>query len=163
GNAVTNISIDQTDKKLIYLNLAGQKPVGSVGREYKLRINNLKSSSSSGNIQINSGAGSYILLTGSAQNLSGLYVYPSPVKINGGEGELTFANLPPKVKISIWTLTGMRVADLEGTNGSGGLQYDLKNENGELISSGIYLFRIVQMDDSNNEIDEKIGKFAVIK
>jgi len=163
GNAVTNISVDQTDKKIIYLNLAGQKPVGSVGREYRLRINNLKSSSSSGNIQINSGAGSYILLTGSAQNLSGLYVYPSPVKINGGEGELTFANLPPKVKISIWTLTGMRVADLEGTNGSGGLQYDLKNENGELISSGIYLFRIVQMDDSNNEIDEKIGKFAVIK
>ncbi len=162
-NAVTNISIDQTDKKIIYLNLNGQKPVGSVGREYRLRIENLKSSSSSGNLQINSGAGSYILLTGFAQNLSGLYVYPSPVKINGGEGELTFANLPQKVKISIWTLTGMRVADLEGTNGSGGLQYNLKNENGELISSGIYLFRIVQIDDSNNEIDEKIGKFAVIK
>ncbi|MGE5848372.1 MAG: S8 family serine peptidase [Ignavibacteria bacterium] len=162
-NAVTNINIDLTDKKIVYLDLAGQKPVGSVGREYRLRIENLKSSSSSGNIEINSGAGSYILLTGSAQNLSGLYVYPSPVKINGGEGELTFANLPQKVKISIWTLTGMRVADLEGTNGSGGLQYNLKNENGELISSGIYLFRIVQMDDLNNEIDEKIGKFAVIK
>ncbi|MGE5812529.1 MAG: S8 family peptidase, partial [Ignavibacteria bacterium] len=162
-NGVTNINIDQTDKKIIYLNLNGQKPVGSVGLEYRLRIENLKSSSSSGYIQINSGAGSYILLTGFAQNLSGLYVYPSPVKISGGEGELTFANLPQKVKISIWTLTGMRVADLEGTNGSGGMQYNLKNENGELISSGIYLFRIVQMDDLNNEIDEKIGKFAIIK
>ncbi|HVO76195.1 MAG TPA: hypothetical protein VMT35_19375, partial [Ignavibacteriaceae bacterium] len=162
-NAVTKISFDRSDKKIIYLDLTGQKPVGSVGREYRLRIENIKSSSSSGNIEINPGAGSYILLTGFAQNLSKLYVYPSPVKISGGEGEMTFANLPRKVKISIWTLSGIRVADLEGTDGSGGLRYNLKNESGETLSSGIYLFRIVQIDDSNNEIDEKIGKFAVVK
>ncbi len=162
-NAVTNISIDQSNKKIIYLDLSGQKPVGSVGREYRLKIENLKSSSSTGNLQINSGAGSYIMLTGFAENLSGLYVYPSPAKINGGEGEMIFANLPQKVKVSIWTLSGKRVAEVEGNNGSGGLHYDLKDQDGETLSTGVYLFRIIQMDDSNNEIDEKIGKFAVIK
>jgi subtilisin family serine protease len=162
-NTVSGVIVDQQNKKIIYLNLEGQKPVGSVGREYRLKIENLRSSAATGNLQINSGAGSYIMLTNFAENLSGLYVYPSPAKINGGEGEIIFANLPQKVKVIIWTLSGKRVAEIEGTNGSGGLHYNLKDENGETISSGIYLFRIIQMDDLNNEVDEKIGKFAVIK
>jgi hypothetical protein len=76
---------------------------------------------------------------------------------------MIFANLPQRVKISIWTVNGNRIAELHETIVNGGLSYNLQDENGQKLSSGIYLYRIIQLDDLNNEIDEKIGKFAVVK
>ena len=53
--------------------------------------------------------------------------------------------------------------ELEENNGDGGIDYNLKDEDGNELSTGIYIFRVVQMDNSNNEISNKLGKFAVIK
>ncbi len=41
-NKVTSAKIDGNDNKIVYLNLKGQKPVGSVGREYVLQLKNIK-------------------------------------------------------------------------------------------------------------------------
>ena len=37
-NKVTSVDVDASDPKVIYLNLKGNKPVGSIGKEYRLRI-----------------------------------------------------------------------------------------------------------------------------
>jgi len=150
--------VDAADKKIVYLNLKGNKPVGSIGKEYKLRILNLTSSDG---ISINSGAGSYIVLTGYAEDLSDVYVYPNPAKVV--LGKMTFANLPKRAKIIIWKLDGTRINELEETDGNGGVDYDMKDDSGKELGSGIYIFRVVRLDDSNNEVEEKIGKFAVIR
>ena len=162
-NKVTSISVDDNDPKVIYLNLKGQKPVGSIGKEYVLRIKNVRSSSSSGNIEINSGAGSYIVLTGFAKDLSDVYVYPNPVKIVDANSKITFANLPNSVKITIWTINGTKCSEVKENDGNGGVDFNLRNFDGELLSSGIYIYRVVIIDNSGNEGEEKIGKFAVIK
>ena len=162
-NKVSSIRVDDTNKKVIYLNLEGQKPVGSVGKEYVLRIENVRSSTGTGNIKINSGAGSYIVLTGFSKDLSGVYVYPNPVKIGNGETKLTFANLPQYAKITIWDLEGIKVGEIDENDGNGGVDYNLKNLSGEYLGSGIYIYRIVMLDELNNEGKEKIGKFAVIR
>jgi hypothetical protein len=52
------------------------------------------SSMAFGNIKINSGTGSYIILTSFTLDLSTVYIYPSPVKLKDGTGKVTFANLP---------------------------------------------------------------------
>ncbi|MDR3627654.1 MAG: T9SS type A sorting domain-containing protein, partial [Ignavibacteriaceae bacterium] len=161
-NHVSAVQVDGSDSKKIYLSFAGQKPVGSVGIEYNLSIKNLISSAASGNIKINSGAGGSIVLSGFAKDLSGVYVYPSPVKISGG-AKMTFANLPQRVKIVIFNLSGKRMNEIDAVTGNGGADYNLKDENGNYLSSGVYLYRIARLDSQNNEVEEKIGKFAVIK
>ncbi len=161
ANSVESIDFDASDKHTIYLNLKHEKPVGSIGKEYRLHVKNVYSSQNSGKLKINEEAGSYIVLTGYKDNLSDLYVYPSPAKINGGSGKITFANLPQRAKITIFTLEGKQVKTIEETDGNGGVDYDLRDESGRLINSGVYIYRIVRLDDSNSEVEEKLGKFAV--
>lgn len=162
-NHVSSVTIDPIDTRTIYLNLNNQKPVGSVGMEYVLRINNLLSDNLSGSIPINKGAGSYIILSSFTKNLSDVYVYPNPVRVDDNILKLTFANLPKRAKITIWTIDGKKVNELEEEDGNGGLDYNLKDEEGQGIGSGIYIYRIIQFDDKKNETEEKIGKFAVIR
>ncbi len=162
-NNISKIEVDPTDKKTIYVYLDKTKPIGAIGREYRLHILNLISSSETGSLQINSGAGSYIVLTDFADNLSEIYVYPNPFKINGDEKKITFANLPKKAKIVIFKLTGEKVNELEENNGDGGTEFNLKDLHGNEISSGVYIYRIVRLDNSNNEVEQKLGKFAVVK
>ncbi len=162
-NKVSDVRIDASDNKVIYLDLKSQKPVGSIGKEYVLRIENVFSDLATGNILIRSGAGSYIVLTGFANDLSDVYVYPNPAREGESQGFITFANLPQRAKITIWDINGIRVKELEELDGNGGVDFDLTNEFGEKISTGVYIYRVVMIDDQNNEGEEKLGKFAVIK
>ncbi|MGB5892775.1 MAG: T9SS type A sorting domain-containing protein, partial [Ignavibacteriaceae bacterium] len=162
-NKVTSITIDENNNKSILINLNGQKPVGSIGKEYVLRVKNIKSSSSSGNIGINSGAGSYIVLTGFANDLSDVYAYPNPAEIGTGITKITFANLPQYANITIWTLDGTKVGEVEENDGNGGADFNLSDFSGAFLASGIYIYRIVMLDEFDNESDEKIGKFAVVR
>jgi hypothetical protein len=162
ANSVETVEIDPTGL-VVYLNLEKKKPVGSVGIQYRLKIVNVISSIESGNLPIAPETGSYIVLTGITQNLANIYVYPSPVKLSNGSGKLTFANLPQKVKIIIFNINGNKISEIEESTTTGGVDYNLRNQNNELISSGIYLYRIVRFDSTNNEVEERIGKFAVIK
>jgi hypothetical protein len=160
-NHVASVEVDNSNKKIIYLNLDGSRPVGSIGREYRLRIENLISSSGTGSLTINSGAGSYVVLTSFARDLSDVYVYPNPS--NSSSEKITFANLPRRAKIIIFNLNGARINEIEETDGNGGVDFNLSYSTGEKLSSGIYIYRIVMLDDSDNEVEEKIGKFAVMR
>ncbi|UCH65072.1 MAG: T9SS type A sorting domain-containing protein, partial [Ignavibacterium sp.] len=162
-NRASSVAVDETNKNIIYVNLKGQKPVGSIGREYVLQIKDVYSSMESGSIKINSGAGSFLVLTGFASDLSDVYVYPNPAAIGTGGSNITFANLPQLASISIWNLDGIKVAEVEETDGNGGAQYNLKDLSGDYLSSGVYIYRVIMLDESNNEKDEKIGKFAVVR
>lgn len=161
--AITTVSIDQNDKRNVILNWENQKPVSSVGREYVLKINNLKSSTQTGYLPIATGAGSYVVLTSFAKDLSDVFVYPQPARLGNGNNKITFANLPSKAKIIIFNLDGKQIADLEENNGDGGVDFNLTDINGKPLSSGIYIYRIVQFDSSGNEVEERIGKFAVVR
>jgi subtilisin family serine protease len=161
-NKATSVSVDASNKKMVNISLNGQKPVGSIGREYVLRVKDIFSAATTGSLKINEGAGSYIVLSSFANDLSDVYVYPNPVKPSSGEA-LTFANLPRYAQITIWTVDGTKIGEIEESDGNGGVTFDLKDLNGNTVSSGIYIYRIVMTDASKNEQEEKLGKFAVIK
>lgn len=161
SNKVTSVIMDPNDSKVIYLDLTNQKPVGSIGREYVLHVYNLISNITSGSVPINKGAGSFVVLSTYARDLSGVYVYPNPTK--EGTEKITFANLPQRAKITIWTIDGILVNEIEETDGNGGVDFNLTDISGNRISSGVYIYRIVQLDDIRNEGKEKLGKFAVVR
>jgi subtilisin family serine protease len=161
-NKASSINVDATDKKIVNISLKGEKPVGSIGREYVLRVKNIFSSATTGSLKMNEGAGSYIVLSSFANDLSDVYVYPNPVNPTSGE-TLTFANLPRYAQISIWTIDGTKIGEIEESDGNGGVTFNLQDLSGNALSTGIYFYRIVMLDDSKNEQEEKLGKFAVIR
>jgi len=115
-NKASSVKVDGNDKRIISISLEGEKPIGSIGLEYILRIINIASSTATGSIPINTGAGSYIVLSNFAKDLSDVYVYPNPANVNDGVGTITFANLPQRAKITIWTLNGTQVNDKSKRN-----------------------------------------------
>ncbi len=161
-NLINKIYFDDNRRNIIYIDLNGGKPIGSVGIEYVLKLNNITSDSSSGLLKIKEGAGSYVVFNKNLDNLSNLYIYPNPIKTNS-HNHLTFANLTKRTKIQILDLNGNLLNEFETINNSGGANFDLTDKNNNKLGSGIYIYRVISLDDSRNEIETKIGKFAVIR
>lgn len=160
NNTLEHLTFYNNDPKSVLITT--QKPFGSIGREYILKINDVLSSPETGFLPISKFSGSEIVLSAPAENLDDIYVYPNPVNSNSNSA-LTFANLPPRVNIYIYTVDGTFVKYLTEDDGNGGLDWNLLNSNDQNISSGIYIYRAISMDNFNNKLQEKIGKFAVIK
>jgi hypothetical protein len=101
-------------------------------------------------------------------------VYPNPlfayniatsydVTKNPDDPFVTFTNLPEKVTVKIYSLSGSLLRTLTEVDKQSGvsspfLQWDLKNEKGLRVASGMYLAIV-----SSPEFGEKILKFAIIQ
>jgi hypothetical protein len=99
----------------------------------------------------------YTLMATPAQTLTESYAYPNPFKPGEGHTNVTFTNLASDCTIKIFTLTGDAVRTILETDGDGVATWDVKNEAGEDVASGLYLFVIKSADDL------KRGKLVVIR
>jgi len=81
------------------------------------------------------------------------------------ERKIRFTNLPRKCKISIFSLTGELIFEINHNNQfSGNEWWDLRTINNQEIAPGLYLYHIQNIDSNNGKsIDEIVGKFAVIR
>ncbi len=160
ANKANSVSFVEGEKNSIIIKT--DKPIASVGKEYRLKLQNISSSAATGGIKINDETGSYLILSSYASQLNDIYVYPSPVKLKENN-QITFANLTKRAKIIIFNLSGNKITELSEENGDGGVSWNLKSDDGNYINTGVYFYRVVSIDDNNNETETKIGKFAVIK
>jgi photosystem II stability/assembly factor-like uncharacterized protein len=95
-----------------------------------------------------------------------IYVYPNPLRreagIAGSEGEeVIWTNLPPLSKIEVFTLAGDHVATLpeESSPQQGGNIYWItRNDAEELLSAGIYIWRVIMP-----ERGDFWGKLVIIR
>ena len=162
-NNILDIQMNPANPNSIFIYMDGKHPVGSIGIEYKLKVNNLLSSKLSGGLMINNNAGSYIVLANNSDNLSNVYVYPNPANIAIGQDKITFANVSNRIKISIFTMSGKKISEFTANTQNGGVSYLLRDSYGNLLNSGVYIYRMVRLNELNNEVEEKLGKFAVIR
>ncbi len=139
-----------------------ENPIGAVGKKYLLTISNVKSSRNYGNILINEGSGSQIMLVTSKDNLADAYVFPNPVNENNSEN-ITFANLTKRYKIMIFNLSGDLVQTISANNSPGAFVWNLMDKNGRKIPSGVYIYYIEKLDENDNILETKTNKFAVVK
>lgn len=77
---------------------------------------------------------------------------PNPFDLSSGEGTLTFFGMPSDATLRIYDFGGNLVYKVVG-----GYTWDGRNMDGEMVSSGAYIFHI------ESEGEEFIGRFAVIK
>lgn len=106
---------------------------------------------------------SYGLLAIPDADLNPVYAYPVPFRPNSGNAArygtwaqgVTFTSLPGYGKINIYTVLGQLVRELPVTGVT--RQWDVKNSEGELVASGVYLWEV------NAGGSRKTGKLVVIK
>ncbi len=99
----------------------------------------------------------FTLMATAATSLTQAYVFPNPFKPSEGHTTLTFTNISSDCTIKVFTLTGDLVKTIRVSGGTGQATWDVRNEAGESLASGLYLFVITSADD------KKSGKFAVIR
>ena len=99
----------------------------------------------------------YTLMATPAFSLADAYAFPNPFKPSEGHTQITFTNLASICTIKIFTLTGDLVKTMVANDGSGQAAWNAKNDAGESVVSGLYLFVI----DSGQDV--KRGKLVIIK
>jgi len=100
-------------------------------------------------------AGGLFLVGCSTNSLSS--PFPDPYDAGQGHTQIAFTDLPAVCTIEIYTLSGDLVKSISETDGDGLTSWDLTNNAGEAIDSGIYNY-VVKSADSNQQ-----GKLVVTK
>ena len=99
----------------------------------------------------------YVTLVTAANGLSAVRVYPSPWKsTEHADKDIIFDGLPPNSTVKIFTVTGQHVITLQATTSQA--NWKLKNDHGENVASGIYLYLI-----TDDQVGKLRGKIAVIR
>jgi hypothetical protein len=69
-----------------------------------------------------------------------------------------FANLTREATITVYTAAGRFVNTLTESDGDGGVDWNLRDNGGNLVLPGIYLFKV-----EAEGVEEFLGKFSVLE
>ena len=102
--------------------------------------------------------GSYV-----STNLDSVNAYPNPFNPGTAFGSVfKVLNIPTDCELTIYTISGEKVKTLKETDmtapNSGWIEWDGKNESGEVIAQGVYVYVLKSPDGS-----KKIGKIGLVK
>jgi hypothetical protein len=92
-----------------------------------------------------------------SQNLDNVVVYPNPFEPKLGHTKVTFDNLTGYVRIKIYKKTGELIYEKVTSTTDGRADWNLINNDGSGVASGIYLYLISSGDSKCS------GKIAVLK
>jgi subtilisin family serine protease len=154
GMTVVKAEAVGPDYQAVRLHLAGKIAWGAVGKPLTIRVSGLVSARG---MAIQPGRGDAIQLLFAAANLDRVHTFPNPFRQGVDTQGITFANLTPEAEIRIMTTEGRTLRLLYESNGDGGLEWDVCDEQGHPVPSGIYIYRIL----SSGMV--KLGKLAVVR
>ena len=96
-------------------------------------------------------------------NLDKVIFVPNPYRLNGGASSMEFRNLPHRATIRIYNSTGDLIKQIDHRNNTSIQRWDGRNEAGEQISPGIYVYHIEVLREGQRGKKSVSGKFAVIR
>lgn len=104
-------------------------------------------------------------------NLTMVDVVPNPYNINAAEyqfpsepDKILFVNLSAYCTITIYTVQGNKVTTLYHTSGSASEPWNQRTDWNQYVTSGVYIYRVVGLDENQNPNgDEAVGKFVIIR
>jgi len=145
--------VDENDPKKVILVLNKNNRLGSLGVSYFINVNNLLDKNG---ISLEPGNGDRLAINTDVNELSNVIVYPNPYSRQSANNLIMFANLPKDCEVHIYSASGKYLEKLTVTNNTGGVEWKLKTESGDVIATGIYFF-IAKFGDQ-----EFKGKFLII-
>jgi len=90
-------------------------------------------------------------------NVDKAHIYPNPCNIRDGCSAVTFTLLTLRAQIDVYTVSGERVKRIEKVTNIDSIGWDLRNDSGRAVASGLYLYLI------RGENSTKRGKFILIR
>lgn len=151
---ITACNVDPEDARRVVLQVAHIAPLGGQDAHHIILVSGIRAEDGTALVP---GRGDRLALRLAQSDLSRVFTYPNPFRLDGGLARLTFANLTEKATISIATLEGRVIRVLEETDGNGGMFWDGKDANGHLVGSGVYLYLVT------NGREQVMGKLAVVR
>jgi len=91
-------------------------------------------------------------------NLGKAHCYPNPYKPSAGHSRVTFSRLTHYTKLQVYNVAGELVYNTEGDTPTGELAWDVRNNSGDKLASGVYIYMM-----ADGEGNRAKGRFAVIK
>ena len=162
--ALKDVKLDTVSRSKVYLSLQDNEHLTPIGLKMDLTASE-KIQNSNGEA-LNEGKGQSVSLVIDVNNLDNIVVFPNPLRyssVDASRNHLTFANLPEYCRIDIFEPNGMKVTSISGDTRAAGLDWNLTDQHGRSVSSGVYIFMATQLDANSNEIRTKLGKFAIIR
>ncbi len=151
---ITGCSLDPEDARQVMLQVAHIAPLGGQNEHHIVYVSGIRAQDGTALVP---GRGDRLALRLAQTDLSRVFTYPNPFRLTGGTARVTFANLTEKATISIATVEGRVIRVLEETDGNGGMFWDGKDANGQLVGSGVYLYLVT------NGREQVLGKLAVVR
>ena len=96
-------------------------------------------------------------------NLDKVIFVPNPYRLNGGSHPMEFRNLPDRATIQIYNSTGDLIKQINHRNNTSIQRWDGRNEVGEQIAPGVYVYHIEALREGQRGKNSVSGKFAVIR
>ncbi len=169
---VTAASVDSGGNS-VTLSLDPSRPIGPLGVRFTVEVDRSLTSADGVGFDEQE-AGRTLSLVEAARNLADVMVYPNPFRAarNNVSIGVTFAHLTPRATVTVFTLGGEKVRVLteatQGTDaGDGGLRWDLKNEQGQDVRSGVYLYRVtggtLNSSGDTQDVEAHVGKLVVVR
>ena len=134
---VTEAAFDPARPNRVQLTVAG-RVLGPTGLATALVVEEMRSAEGS----TLASAGQAITLTEAAADLADVYVFPNPCRTSEHAERIMVAGLPSEATVQIFSAQGTPVKTLEERDGDGGIAWDLRNEQGSPVPSGVYLVRV---------------------
>ena len=150
SGSVLSVELTDTLNKEIFLTLDKESLTGALGQAGYLILNNLKSTDGVSLME-----GNKINLYSEIDDLNDIVVYPQPLR--PGQRELIFAKLPKDAEIDIFNLSGIKICSLRDAPQYGGIRWDLRDDNGSAVMSGIYFYEV----RANGQ--KKLGKIVITR
>jgi hypothetical protein len=153
---------DAADSAVVILRLEGGGSLTALGLRVEVVVATTVLSRTG--IPLNDGKGQTLSFGINALSLDHPVVFPNPLHyLVGLQERITFVNIPTRCKVSIFTAAGRKVRDQADLSTPDGLSWDLRDDRGEMVASGIYLYRLVHIDDNGGVLESTMGKFAIIR
>jgi hypothetical protein len=162
--SIKDAKLDSVSRKKVTIFLADNQQLTPLG--YRLELSASEKIQNIHGQSLNSGRGQAISLVTEIENLDNIMVFPNPLRFSTGDGSrdhITFANTPEHCRIDIFAADGSKIVTLEGNIPADGIRWNLNDERGRSVGSGIYIYYATQLDDNSGEIQTKTGKFAILR
>jgi subtilisin family serine protease len=148
---------DPANDSALFIDLAPGTIVAALGHPFVLCVTNIRDDRG---IALEETEGNCAGVTLTEPDLTHLIVYPNPAKRT--DGSLTFARLTASAEIAIYTADMHFLKRLSTIEKNGGVAWDLKDENGVALPSGVYLYYVTGKNDSGADVPPAASKFVII-
>jgi hypothetical protein len=148
---------DATNANALYIDLASSTKFVALGVPFVLCVNGITDVQST---PLDTKEGDCVGVSLTEPTLDNVMVYPNPAKQS--DGQITFARLTAQADINIYTLNMRFIRHVSTTSQQGGAVWDMRDDNGKLVPSGMYLYYATGKNDAGDVVEGKAAKLVIV-